>query len=150
MAGPEELIKACTMLQSQSTSNPTSIAQYASAAALGCPDDVIAEMLEQFDIRRKYIVNALNDIEDVKCRTPQGAFYVFPDVSGCYGKSIAGKTINNSLDITSYLLEDIKVAVIPGAAFGSDNNIRLSYATSMENIKTGMERIKDGLERLKA
>jgi len=96
------------------------------------------------------MVEALNDIDGVSCKTPKGAFYVFPDISGCFGKSVNGKTMNGSLDLADYLLEDVNVAVVPGAAFGSDNNMRLSYATSLENIKTGVARIKDGLEKLKA
>jgi aspartate aminotransferase len=149
IAGSKDVVKACSMLQSQSTSNPASIAQYAAAAALGCPEEEISDMLTQFGVRRKYIVDALNDIKGVRCLMPQGAFYVFPDVSGCYGKSIDGRTINGSVDLSGYLLENVNVAVIPGAAFGSDNNIRLSYATSLENIKTGVARIKDGLGRLR-
>ena len=150
IAGPKEIIKACSMLQSQSTSNPTSISQYAATAALKYSEDEIPRMVEQFDMRRKYIVAALNDIEGVSCTMPKGAFYVFPDVSSCYGKSRNGKVINNSVDMSGYLLEDVKVAVIPGAAFGSDNNIRLSYATSLENIKKGIARIKEGIDELKA
>jgi aspartate aminotransferase len=149
IAADKDIVKACSMLQSQSTSNPTSIAQYACVTALTADEAMISEMLNEFDKRRKYIVDALNDIDGVNCRTPQGAFYVFPDVSESYGKSAGGKTINGSVDLAAYLLEEIKVAVVPGAAFGADNNIRLSYATSMENIKEGISRIKGGIERLK-
>ena len=150
IAGPKEIIKACSKLQSQSTSNPTSIAQYAATAALTRAEGEISKMVDQFYIRRNYIVAALNDIEGVSCNMPKGAFYVFPDVSNCYGKSYNGKVIGNSVELYGYLLEDVKVAVIPGATFGSDNNIRLSYATSLENIKKGIARIKEGIAKLKA
>ncbi len=149
IAGPKRLIKECSMLQSQSTSNPTSIAQYAAVKALNCPDEVIFKMVREFDKRRKYIVQALSFIDGVSCNMPAGAFYVFPDVSNHFGKNYNGKSIGGSVDMANYLLNDCNVAVVPGAAFGADNNIRLSYATSMENIKTGIERIKDGISRLK-
>ncbi len=150
IAAPKEIVSACSMLQSQSTSNPTSIAQYAAVAALGCPDSVIGDMVEQFDIRRKHIIEALNDIDGVACTTPNGAFYVFPDISAVFGKNYNGRVIKNSLDFSDYLLEEMNIAVVPGSAFGSDNNIRLSYVTSMENIDKGITRLRDGIARLKA
>lgn len=148
LAADREVVKACDILQSQSTSNPTSISQYASVAALNCPEEEIQKMVEQFDIRRKYIAQALNDIDGVTCALPKGAFYVLPDVSEIFGRRFNGKVIGDSVTLSDYLLNDAKVAVIPGAAFGADRNIRLSYATSMENIKNGVERIKDGIARL--
>jgi len=144
-AGPKEIIKAMTSIQSQSTSNPTSIAQKAAVEALRGPQDFIPKIVEEFDRRRRYMVERFNKIPDVSCLTPVGAFYTFPNVSSFYGKNFKGKTISSSSDLTSYLLEEAKVAVVPGSAFGSDNHIRLSYATSMENIKKGLDRIEEAL-----
>ncbi|MBI5026897.1 MAG: pyridoxal phosphate-dependent aminotransferase [Nitrospirae bacterium] len=144
-AGPKEIIKAMTNIQSQSTSNPTSIAQKAAVEALRGPQDFIPEMVEEFDRRRRYMVERFNKIPDVSCLTPVGAFYTFPKVSSFYGKNFKGKTIGSSSDLANYLLEEAKVAVVPGSAFGNDNHIRLSYATSMENIKKGLDRIEEAL-----
>ncbi len=105
-------------------------------------------MLAEFDRRRKYIVDRLNSIPGVSCILPKGAFYVFPNFSGIYGKSANGRVIENSTDLGSYLLESVKVAVVPGIGFGNDNCARLSYATSMENIERGLDRIEDACKRL--
>jgi aspartate aminotransferase len=147
-AGPKDIIKAMTNIQSQSTSNPTSIAQKAAVAALTGPQDFISVMHAEFDRRRKFLVDGLNAIDGVKCIKPTGAFYAFPNVSALYGRTVGGQRINNSLDIAIYLLEDANVALVHGEAFGDDNYIRISYATSMENIKKGLERIKEALSRL--
>jgi aspartate aminotransferase len=147
-AGPKDIIKAMTNIQSQSTSNPTSIAQKAAVAALTGPQDFISVMHAEFDRRRKFLVDGLNAIDGVKCIKPTGAFYAFPNVSALYGRTVGGQRINNSLDIAIYLLEDAKIALVHGDAFGDDNYIRISYATSMENIKKGLERIKEALSRL--
>jgi aspartate aminotransferase len=142
-AGPAALVKAMTNIQSQSTSNPTSIAQKAAVEALRGPQDFIATMNTEFDKRRKYLVEALNAVDGVSCLTPTGAFYVFPNTSGVYRGKIKG-----SLDLATYLLEDAKVALVPGEAFGDDRFIRISYATSMEDIKKAIERIKAALAKL--
>lgn len=147
-AGPEEIVAAVTKLQSQSTSNPTSIAQKAAVEALNGPQDSVSAMVREFEKRRNIIVTALNAIEGVDCMLPQGAFYVFPDFSAFYGRSSGKKEINNSTDLTAYLLESAGVAVVPGKEFGNDNHIRLSYATSMKNIEAGVERIKESVMRL--
>ncbi len=147
-AGPKDIIKAMTNIQSQSTSNPTSIAQKAAVAALTGPQDFISVMHAEFDRRRKFLVDGLNAIDGVKCIKPTGAFYAFPNVSALYGKTAGGRKINNSLDLAMYLLEDAKVAIVHGDAFGDDNYIRISYATSMENIKKGLDRIKEAMSRL--
>ncbi len=147
-AGGNETIKAMTSIQSQSTSNPTSISQKAAIEALNGPQDFIDKMLNEFDRRRKYIVNELNSIDGVSCLTPKGAFYAFPDVRGIIGKSKDERMINNSSELSIYLLEEAKVALVAGSAFGIDGFIRISYATSMEKIMEGISRIKDALKKL--
>ena len=145
MAGNIDIIKGVTKIQSQSTSNPCSIAQKAAVEALEGPQDEVAKMCEQFHKRRGYIVQRLNEITGVTCFTPQGAFYAFPNVSSYYGKSYGEKVIRNSNDFTEFLLDTAKVAVVPGIAFGADDFVRLSFATSMENIKEGLDRIEKAL-----
>jgi aspartate aminotransferase len=148
-AGPKDVIKAMTNIQSQSTSNPTSIAQKAAVVALTGPQDFLSVMVAEFDRRRKFLVDGLNAIEGVTCINPTGAFYAFPNVSALYGKSAGDRKINNSLDFAMYLLEDAKVALVHGDAFGNDAYIRISYATSMENIQKGLQRIKEAVADLK-
>lgn len=147
-AGPKDIIKAMTNIQSQSTSNPTSIAQKAAVAALTGPQDFISVMHSEFDKRRKFLVEGLNSIEGVRCLKPTGAFYAFPNVSKLYGKKTSTRQINSSLDMAMYLLEDANVALVHGEAFGDDNYIRISYATSMENIKKGLERIREAVGKI--
>ncbi len=147
-AGSERLIKAMTDIQSQSTSNPTSFAMKASVEALRGRQDTVATMVEEFSKRRDYMVRRLNSIKGIRCFNPAGAFYVFPNVSYYYGKSFNGRVINGSSDFAEYLLEHARVAVVPGIAFGADENIRLSYATSMETIREGIDRIEDALRKL--
>jgi len=147
-AGPKDIIKAMTNIQSQSRSNPTSIAQKAAVAALRGPQDFISEMVVEFDKRRKFLVEGLNSIEGVSCINPTGAFYAFPNVSRLYGRKTDSVLINSSLDMAVYLLEEANVALVHGDAFGSDEHIRISYATSMENIKKGLERIREAVAKL--
>jgi len=147
-AGPKEIIKAMTNIQSQSTSNPTSIAQKAAVEALTGPQDFINTMLTEFDMRRKFLINELNSIPGMSCLTPTGAFYAFPNTSRIYGKSIDNRKISSSSDLALYLLEKAKVALVHGEAFGDDNYIRLSYATSIDEIKKGVERIREAVSRL--
>ncbi|NCO83189.1 MAG: aspartate aminotransferase [Nitrospirae bacterium CG_4_10_14_3_um_filter_44_29] len=147
-AGSKDIIKAMTNIQSQSTSNPTSIAQKAAVEALTGPQDFIKIMLAEFDKRRKYLVSELNAISGISCLTPTGAFYAFPNTSKLYGKQADGEKISSSSRLALYLLEKANVAVVPGDAFGDDNYIRLSYATSMENIKKGVKRIKDAVSAI--
>ncbi|MDX9745849.1 MAG: pyridoxal phosphate-dependent aminotransferase [Syntrophales bacterium] len=149
MAGPEEISAAVAKLQSQNTSNPTSVAQKASVEALRGPQDSVAQMVAAFAERKNYIVGALNSIPYVSCMNPVGAFYVFPDVSYYYGTTHNGKEIRGSTDISNYLLEEADVAVVPGGEFGHDGHIRLSYATSMADIREGIERISGALLKLK-
>lgn len=148
-AGPKDIINAMTNIQSQSTSNPTSISQKAAVEALTGTQDFILKMVSEFDKRRKYMVERLNNIKGVSCIKPVGAFYAFPNVSSYYGRSFKGNSIKSSMDLSAYLLDEAKVAVVPGAAFGDDRYIRLSYATSMENIQKGLDRIENALSNLK-
>ncbi|MBF0328263.1 MAG: pyridoxal phosphate-dependent aminotransferase [Nitrospirae bacterium] len=147
-AGPKDIIKAMTNIQSQSTSNPTSISQKAAVAALKGPQDFIETMRTEFDKRRKFLVNELNLIDGISCLMPNGAFYAFPNVSKLYGKKAGERLINSSLDMAMYLLEEANVALVHGEAFGDDNHIRISYATSMESISKALDRIKEAVKRL--
>ncbi|GAB4301625.1 MAG: pyridoxal phosphate-dependent aminotransferase [Desulfuromonadia bacterium] len=148
--GPKEVMGAMTKMQSQSTSNATSISQKASVAALNGDQGVVAEMVKEFEKRRTHIVNRLNAIPGVTCFRSTGAFYAFPNFSGVYGKvTPAGDKIENSTDFAAYLLEEAKVAIVPGVAFGDDRYARLSYATSMELIDKGLDRIDAAVRALK-
>ena len=140
-AGEAEIVGAMGRLQDSVTSNPTSIAQYAAVAALTGPQEFLDEWVAEFDNRRREIVIGLNAISGISCVTPGGAFYVFPNVSGLFGKRYDGKTIHNSDDFADYLLAKVQVAVVPGSGFGAPDYVRLSYATSMEAIRRGLERI---------
>jgi aspartate aminotransferase len=148
-AGPKDVITAMANIQSQSTSNPTSISQKAALEALRGRQDFLPVMNAEFDKRRKYMVERLNKMQGVSCMLPVGAFYAFPNVSKLYGKSAGGKTVRNSGDLAAYLLEAAKVALVSGDSFGADDYIRLSYATSMEIIKKGMDRIEEAVNVLK-
>lgn len=147
-AGPEEIVAAVNKIQSQNTSNPTSISQKAAYEAICGDQSVVETMVGEFRKRRDFIVGALNEIPGVKCFSPEGAFYVFPNVSAVYGHSYQGKKITNSAEFIDYLLDEANVAAVPGAAFGSDDHIRLSYATSLANIEEGMKRIKNAVAKL--
>ncbi len=148
-AGPKDIINAMTKIQSQSTSNPTSIAQKAAVEALTGSQDFLPKMVSEFDRRRNFMIERLNKINGVTCSRPIGAFYAFPNVSAFYGKMFNNKTVSSSFDLSSYLLDEAKVAAVPGGAFGDDSFIRLSYATSMENIKKGLDNIEKALLDLK-
>jgi len=147
-AGPEQVITAVSNIQSQNTSNPTSISQKASVAALRETQEPTEKMVIEFRKRRDFIVSALNDIPGVVCRKPEGAFYVFPNVASLYGRRRGERVIGNSLDLAAFLLDEADVAVVPGSAFGDDRYIRLSYATSMKNIEEGAKRIRSAVSRL--
>jgi len=147
-AGPDEIISAMNNIQSQSTSNPTSIAQKASVEALVGSQDEVTKMVSAFAERRNYIVDRLNKMEGVSCYNPAGAFYAFPNFSSYYGRSYQGKKIADSTDLADYFLDVAGVAVVPGGEFGADPFERLSFATSMENIKDGLNRIEEALKRL--
>lgn len=149
-AGPASLIKAMTNIQSQSTSNPCSISQAASVAALNGQQDFLATNIELFEGRRNLVVGLLNKINGISCKTPEGAFYVFPSCKGVFGKSTPqGTILNNSNDFAAYLLDEAKVAVVSGSAFGADGYFRISYATSEETLKTACKLIKEACANLK-
>lgn len=148
-AGPKDITKAMTNIQSQSTSNITSIVQKAAIEALTGPQDFLPVMMTEFDKRRKYMIERLNAMEGVSCKMPVGAFYAFPNVSAHFGKKHNNTPIQNSLELSTHLLEYANVATVPGSAFGDDKFIRLSYATSMENIQKGLDRIEKALKELK-
>ena len=147
-AGPADVIKAMTNIQSQSTSNPSSITQKAAVEALTGPQDFIGMMLKEFDKRRRYIVSELSAIKDITCAMPSGAFYAFPNTSRIYGRRFGDKKISSSGDLALYLLEEAKVALVHGEAFGDDDYVRLSYATSMDDIRRGIERIREAIGSL--
>jgi len=148
-AGPEEIIAAMSNIQSQSTSNPNSIAQKAAIEALVGPQEDVAKMVAAFRERRNYIVDRLNELPDVSCYKPAGAFYVFPNFSPCYGRSYQGKRVSNSTQLADFFLDVARVAVVPGVEFGADPFERLSFATSMEDIREGLDRIEKALVQLK-
>jgi aspartate aminotransferase len=147
-AGPEQIIAAIGKIQGQNTSNPASISQKAAVEALNGNQDVVGQMVSEFRKRRDIIVQLLNEIGGIKCLSPEGAFYVFPNVSQIYGRSFQGKKITNSTELIDYLLDEANVATVPGAAFGNDDHIRLSYATSLKNIEEGLKRIKNAIAKL--
>ena len=148
-AGDADIIKAAGKLQSQSTSNPTSISQKAALTAIQEKTNDVVKMVNEFEKRRDYIVERLNSIGNVSCQKPKGAFYVFPNISAYYGKEHNGSKINADLDLCNFLLDTAKVGVIPGSAFGSPHHVRISYATSMDNIKEGMNRMESALNGLR-
>jgi aspartate aminotransferase len=148
IAGTREVIAGMTKIQGQSTSNPTSIAQKAAVAALTGPEDFLQPMIETFDERRKHLTERLNAISGIRCRLPGGAFYVFPNVSHYFDIEADGRTIRGSADLCDYLLNEARVALVPGIAFGDDGFVRLSYATSLETIDEGMDRIEAVLRGL--
>lgn len=147
-AGPLSVLKAMNKIQSQSVSNPVAASQYAALTALSGPQDFPQTMLAAFLPRRDFFIQALTSIEGVSCVEPMGAFYVFPNFSAYYGRSFQGKTIKGSVALADYFLDEAKVATVPGAAFGADNFIRFSFATSLDIIKKGMARIEQALAAL--
>lgn len=147
-SGNESIVKLMTNIQSHYTSNPNSIAQYASNEALNGDQEVIKHMINEFKNRRDYMVEKINSMKYVSCIKPEGAFYVMINISKVLDKKVDGKLIDNSLNFSNLLLEKEKVAVVPGSAFGVDNYIRLSYATSLKNIELGLSRIEHFLNNL--
>lgn len=146
--GPGDVIAAAAKIQSQSTSNATSIAQAAALEAIRGPQDAVTMMVHEFQKRRNVIVDRLNAINGIRCLKPEGAFYVFPNFRDLLGKSANGKRLNSPCDIADYLLEEAKVAAVPGEDFGSQEHIRFSYATSLEDIEKGCARIRDAVSKL--
>lgn len=144
----EEIAKLMNSIQSHVTSNINSISQYAAIEALNGPQDSLEEMIQEFKYRRNYMVQRLDKIENISYIMPRGAFYIMVNIGNYFGKSISGNVINSSLDFSKNILDEEKVALIPGIAFGLDDYIRLSYATSMETIEEGLNRIENYLKKL--
>ncbi len=148
-AGPQHIIAAMNKIQSQSTSNASSISQKAALAALSGSLDFPAMMREAFAERLAYIMGALREIPNLTCVAPKGAFYVFPNFSAYYGREFQGKKINNSVDMADFLLDEALIASVPGAAFGTDDFVRFSFAASMAVIEEGMRRLSKALASLR-
>jgi aspartate aminotransferase len=148
VAGPRQIMAGMTKIQSQSTSNPNSIAQKAAVAALNGPQDSIEAMVEAFVSRREYLLERLNAIKGVHCNVPGGAFYAFPNFSHYFNAETEGRAIKGSVDLCEYLLTEARVALVPGIAFGDDSFMRFSYATGLETIKEGLDRIESALGKL--
>ncbi len=147
-AGPPEVITGINKIQSHSTSNASSISQYAALEAFSGDQTAVEEMRKEFEKRLEYFHNALVNLEGISCYKPQGAFYLFPNIQHYFGKSFNGNSINNSVDLALYLLENANVAVVPGSAFGKEGFLRMSFATSIENLEKAVDRIREALNKL--
>ena len=146
MGAPEWIAKACAKVQGQVTSGTNAIAQRASIVALKAPKSKIQYMVDEFKRRRDLVLELLNEIEGFKLNIPEGAFYVFPDISSFFGKTLRGRIINNASDFSLYLLEEAMVATVTGEAFGDANCIRFSYAASEKDLREAIRRIKESLQ----
>jgi aspartate/methionine/tyrosine aminotransferase len=147
-AGPKDVISAMARMQSHSTSNASSIAQWASIEALDNGDDEIRRRLIEFTARRDEVVRLLGDLDGVRCLKPEGAFYAFPNVSGLFGRTTNSGPIRSGQDLAEFLLEQAKVAVVPGDPFGAPEHIRVSYAVSLDRIREGVRRIAEAIATL--
>lgn len=147
-AAPADLVRAMTALQGQSTSNPTSVAQAAAAEALAGPQDCVDGMVREFEKRRNFVVKRLRAIPGVQVVKPDGAFYVFPNVRHYFGKHWSKGEIRNGTDVAMYLLEEARVTLVGGDAFGSADHVRISYANSMENLAKALDRVETALRAL--
>ena len=145
MVGPKEIVAACDKLQGQFTSGANSIAQWAAVEAINGVMKPTQSMVDTFRVRRDMIVEMLSEIPGIETDTPKGAFYLFPKVSSLYGKEFRGRKINDSLDFCDYILNNALVSLVPGVAFGMDEHVRISYASSEEELKEAMRRIKAAL-----
>lgn len=145
IGAPDWIAKACNKMQGQVTSGANCIAQRAVITALEAPASSVQYMVNEFKVRRKLILDLISEIDGFKANEPEGAFYVFPDVSAYFGKTIKGKTITNATDMSLFLLEEALVATVTGEAFGNPDCIRISYAASQDNIKEAIKRIKEAL-----
>jgi len=150
MAGPTAIAEAVGKIQGQLTSAPSSISQKAGVAALTMDPEPVEEMVEAFRDRRDHVLDRLRAVDGLRCPTPEGAFYLYPDVSAFFGsKTPDGDRIEDSSDLCFYLLEEHHVALVPGSAFNGPNGLRLSYASSMEDLETALDRIEAGLSALR-
>jgi len=147
-AGPNDIIKAADLVQSHSTSNVSSISQYAAIEAFSSVREDVQQMILTFDERRRYMISFLNGIKGLFFAEPLGAFYIFPKIDYFYGTASDGTRIENSTDLALYLLKNAHVATVPGKGFNAEDYIRISYANSMENIKKGLKKIRKSLEEI--
>ena len=148
-AGRKDLILAMMKIQGQSTSNPTSISQYAALAGLNGDRKFLEPCLKAFNERKNLVVEGLNSIEGISCLMPKGAFYAYPNVSGLIGKKTKnGKSLNNDTEVVEWILEEAKVAAVPGSAFGLEPYFRVSYATSTEDLKIAIQNLKNSVSEL--
>jgi aspartate aminotransferase len=148
-AGPEEVIKAMDKIQSHSTSHASSISQQATIESLNGPHEYLKIMQDEFHKRRDYLYDRLLSIKGVSCYKPEGAFYLFPNLSYYLKRAYNGTKVHNSLDLAMYLLNEAKIALVPGSAFGAEGFMRFSYATSMENLAEAVNRLEMALEKLR-
>lgn len=148
LAAREPIIGAARKIQSHCTSNASSISQYAALAALNMPEQELTPMLQAFEARRNLIIDGLTRIDGIQVQRPGGAFYVFPNVAAYFKKSAGDRMIASSVDLATYLLETARVALVPGEAFGAPNNVRISYANSVENLEEAVRRIDGALREL--
>ncbi|MDQ6815465.1 MAG: aminotransferase class I/II-fold pyridoxal phosphate-dependent enzyme, partial [Bacteroidota bacterium] len=148
IAASVEIAKACEKLQGQFTSGPNSIAQKAGVVALTASLDATFAMAKEFEKRKNRVQELVCDIPSFKCYVPEGAFYIFPDISSLFGKSYGDTKIDNAEDLCMYLLHTANVSTVTGSAFGAPNCIRIGFANSMENIEKGFSRIKDAIDKL--
>jgi aspartate aminotransferase len=147
--GPKAVVDACEMIQGQSTTNPTAVAQYAALEALQGNQQAVQDMRKRFEQRRNVMIAGLNSIAGIHCRMPEGAFYAFADVRGLYGKSTAERKLTTDIDVCDWMLQQARCAAVPGSAFGAPGYVRLSYATSVERIQEGIRRIGEAVTLLR-
>jgi len=147
-AGPREIISAMIKIQGHSTSNPNTIAQWASVEALSRDSKDVHNMVAEFQKRRDYVYQRLSEMPGIQCKKPEGTFYIFSKISAYFGKTYQSYKVSNSFDFCRFLLEEEKVALIPGGAFGMDSFARISFATSFQELEEGMDRIERGLTKL--
>lgn len=147
-AGPRDIIQAMDSIQSQTTSNPTSISQKAAAFALSSGDKFFEPMLSAYGKRRESVVESLNQVHGISCKRPDGAFYAFPNISGLLGKSYRGHPLLNVYELAEFFLDVARVTIVPGAPFGNDHHMRMSFAASLSVLQAGVERIQEAVSRL--
>lgn len=148
-AAPQPLINAMSLVQDQTTSNASSISQKAATAALRGPTEALREMVAEFRARRELCVSELNAIDGVHCRSPEGAFYVFPSIRGLFGRTFKNQRLTDSMQVSAILLEDFRVAVVPGLPFGAEGYLRISFATARATIEKGLARLGQFVSALK-
>jgi len=148
-AGPKEIIAAMIKLQGHSTGSINEMAQKAAVEALTASQEKVEEMRKEYAKRREYMVKELNSIKGISCNNPDGAFYVFPKISGLYGAYFKNQALKKEIDVVNYLLDEAHVVMVPGSAFEYPDHVRLTFATSMRNIKEGIKRIEIAVNKLK-